>query len=79
MFRFWEDACIVFNPSSGDVHLLSSLHGKLLEICRSSTNAASVLKKCQLEQIHPEDAEDEGALLMWIDGCKQEFSRLNLL
>jgi len=56
---FWQDESVIYNIKSGDIHLLSSFDGKVLDLMSSNTKQEVLIKKIiEAYQIDYQDAED---------------------
>ncbi len=41
VFRFWGEECVVYNPLSGDTHLLPALHAEILQLITEGIRGGS--------------------------------------
>ena len=75
IFKCWDDKCVVFQPESGNTHLLSLAFARILEKLQDQETSESIAGLLLGENL----VTDEDSAREMIAAARKEFRQFHLL
>ena len=75
LLKCWDDKCVVFQPESGNTHLLSLAFARILEKLERNESGDSIASALLTENL----VTDADTALEMVESARKEFRQLHLL
>ncbi len=79
IFSYWGDHAVLYHPQSGNVHLLTYLNARLLDLLSSNKEMDKIVELCLTDSMINTQIEDKDQLLNLISNLSTEFRKMGLL
>ena len=78
-FRYWGEHAVLYHPQTGNVHLLTYLNARLLELLSSNKEIDQIVELCLTDNMINYQIEDKDQIFSLINSLSIEFHKIGLL